>query len=159
MLGSKASVRRSPGDRLLSDFPVARPGLVKKVQRVFDLHQQTFDFLPLVGPRTFVELFKELLLLCEGLAIVFMAGTPIIHKNLASFEFPSAASRRVCRLSAPPACRGKAILLLPKLIFTIYTRSFSRASVPPKLRQSSVSAPIGRLSARTACKVRVSMTG
>lgn len=41
---------------------VTSRSLVKKIQRVLDLYQQTFDFLPLVRP-AFIQLFKKPLFL------------------------------------------------------------------------------------------------
>src|SRR6516225_5883816 len=102
MFGSKASGRRSVRVfRLLSNLFVARPGLVKKIQRVLDLHQQTFDLLPLVGPRTFIELFEELLLLREEPGDCRHGGDPIIRKNLATRFL----TRRFSSVSVPAKLR------------------------------------------------------
>ena len=102
MFGSKASGRRSVQVfRLLSNLFVARPGLVKKIQRVLDLHQHTFDLLPLVGTRTSIALFVELLLLREELGDCRHVGDPIIRNNLPTRFF----TRRFSSVSVPPKLR------------------------------------------------------
>ena len=101
MFGSKASGRRSVQVfRLLSNLFVARPGLVKKIQRVLDLHQQTFDLLPLVGPRTFIELFEELLLLREELCDGGGSDDPL-EPCVADISICSKRQQLVCAACVP----------------------------------------------------------